>query len=89
MTIFNVTYPPFTQVMIDTDSGELTPAWTNYFRSVQNLLGSNFNEKGVNIPTLESTDTVSDPTNGAMVYSTTENKFKVYEDGTWKTMDTT
>lgn len=89
MTVSNLSYPPLTQNIIDSETGELTPAWNNFFRSLNSILGSNFGNTGVSIPTLDSVDSIAEPTNGVMIYSNAESSFKVYEDGSWKTMDTT
>jgi len=82
MAIFNVANFPLTEPLTD-EKGVMSKQWQNVFRSVYNLVGNNFNEQGVTIPALDSVDTVKSPTNGVIIYSNDEDKFKKYESNTW------
>ena len=87
MAIFNVAYPPFTSAMVDKE-GTITPAWSDYFRSLQNQVGNNFNEKGVNMPTLEGEGTIAEPANGTTFYDNSTNELKAFVDGQFKVIQT-
>ena len=87
MAIFNVAYPPFSLAMVDKD-GNITPAWSDYFRSLQNQVGNNFSEKGTHMPTLDNEETIAEPSDGTTFYDNSTDELKVFSDGQFKVIQT-
>jgi len=86
MATFNVTYAPLNQPLVD-KNGMITPQWSNYMRSLTNLTSNNFNSKGLNSPTLNTSEFSGDE-NGSMYYDNDNDDPRIIVAGVLKSIDT-
>lgn len=92
MTTFTVGFLPLDQPLVD-KKGILTSTGVDYFRSVHNVVSTNFNDFGVHFPTIEPGSLALTPTNtlenGATYYNTTDNQPETIIEGVRHSFNTT
>lgn len=92
MAEFNTDFLPLHAPLVD-KTGNLSPTWENYFKSLHNTVSNNFNTNGTHLPTIEAGALVKTPTggleNGASYYNSDTNTPEIIVNGQRHSFNTT